>query len=223
MKKGIDISHWSGDINWPLVDRDFVFIKATEGSGWVDNKFAVNWVGAKEARIARGAYHFWRYAYDSVAQAEHFRSTVGDDIGELPPMLDLEDTNALKDASILTKISKCLLKIEELFEKKPIIYTAEWWWGTRAKGSTLFRGYELFVASYRPLLFGPYMVKAWDEWKIWQHTSKGSCPGIQGNVDEDVIYDEEWFNQFVEQPEKPIYQISVPGNVKDFIIEVNRT
>jgi len=45
--KGLDVSHYQGDIDWALVAEEnqyqFVFIKATEGHDFVDNKFDNNY------------------------------------------------------------------------------------------------------------------------------------------------------------------------------------
>ncbi|MDE2142315.1 MAG: hypothetical protein KGJ84_07895, partial [Elusimicrobia bacterium] len=44
--RGVDISHYEGDIAWDTVKLDglsFVYIKATEGGDGVDEKFAANW------------------------------------------------------------------------------------------------------------------------------------------------------------------------------------
>ena len=43
--QGVDVSHYQGDIDWEILageDIDFAFIKATEGSGHTDSKFAEN-------------------------------------------------------------------------------------------------------------------------------------------------------------------------------------
>jgi len=41
--RGIDVSHYQGEVDWKNIKKDmeisFAFIKATEGSGHVDEKF----------------------------------------------------------------------------------------------------------------------------------------------------------------------------------------
>ena len=44
--KGIDVSAYQGDIDWNILSKqgiDFVFIKATEGSSYVDEMFKRNY------------------------------------------------------------------------------------------------------------------------------------------------------------------------------------
>jgi lysozyme len=59
---GIDVSNHQGTIDWPAVAGDdvtAVYIKATEGQTFVDNRFAANWAGAASAGLQRGAYQFF--------------------------------------------------------------------------------------------------------------------------------------------------------------------
>lgn len=125
--EGIDSSHWQG--TWipeevKAAGKSFVFIKASEADGWTDDQFAVHWLAAKDEGLLRGAYHFWRRQVGAVAQAAHFYETVlaTGDLGDLPPVLDLEDTAARKKSGIDIDILQCLHEIERLFGKKPIIY-----------------------------------------------------------------------------------------------------
>ena len=58
---GIDVSHYQGAINWTSVRNagiQFAFIKATEGVSYRDPRFDTNYVGAYNAGVIRGAYHF---------------------------------------------------------------------------------------------------------------------------------------------------------------------
>ena len=57
--RGVDVSHYQGDIDWSVFERqgiEFAYIKATEGSGMVDDRFWENWDKAREAGIKAGAY-----------------------------------------------------------------------------------------------------------------------------------------------------------------------
>src|SRR5436190_4558929 len=58
--QGIDVSYWQGDVDWQAVTDAgvyFAYIKATEGADHLDPKFLDNWQEAKQAGVARGAYH----------------------------------------------------------------------------------------------------------------------------------------------------------------------
>ena len=200
MIKGIDISHWQGIIDWDKIpiEYKFVFMKASEGSGFIDNKFSLNWFESK-GELLRGAYHFWRYAFDPDEQAQHFYDTVSStgDLGELPPVVDIEDTRAPKGGDISVKVNEMLTRTSELFGKKPIVYTAKWYWNEWL-ASQAFGGYDLWVAHYRPTWLKPYLPAGWADWQIWQHSSKGSVPGIGGNCDLNVAKDA-WYESYATQ------------------------
>lgn len=91
--KGIDVSHYQGNIDWSVI-RDqgvsFTFIKATEGSAYIDECFAYNWEEAKKAGIAAGAYHFFSFDSPAESQAQLYIETVGDLSGRLVPVIDVE-------------------------------------------------------------------------------------------------------------------------------------
>jgi len=177
--KGIDVSHWQGDIDWERIPDEyrFAFMKATEGTGFLDDKFRRNWNSA--VPMLRGAYHFWRYGYNATAQAEHFFDTV----------------------DIVIRMRQMLQRTEELFGQKPIVYTARWWWDDWTLANTGFGDYDLWCAHYRPTWLKPYLPAGWDDWQVWQHSSSGKVPGVGGNCDLNVAKDE-WFLRY-ETPEPP--------------------
>lgn len=91
--KGIDVAHWEPQVDWGRVraqDIRFAFIKATQAD-FADSMFGTHWAGAKQAGILRGAYHFIDPRVDGRRQAEAFLRTVKLEVGDLPPVLDLED------------------------------------------------------------------------------------------------------------------------------------
>src|SRR5436853_6426864 len=101
MTKGIDVSHYQGNVDWPTVKSsgvvDFSFIKATEGLSVQDSQFAANWQGARSAGLLRGAYHFFHSADDAIAQVKYFlncvKSAGGFLPGDIPPVLDFENSS----------------------------------------------------------------------------------------------------------------------------------
>ena len=70
--QGIDVSHYQGMIDWAQIQDqgiDFAFIKATEGSGYVDECFYDNWQAAEQTDLMIGAYHF--FSFDSGARSHN--------------------------------------------------------------------------------------------------------------------------------------------------------
>lgn len=93
---GIDVSKWQGSaINWQQVasTRQFCYIKATEGVGYVSATLDSQWNGARAAGLVCGLYHFATPSNAPEADADEFSAQVNRlqaVPGCLPPCLDLE-------------------------------------------------------------------------------------------------------------------------------------
>lgn len=77
---GVDVSHYQGDIDWTVLQSqniDFAYIKATEGSSSVDEKFVENWEEAEQTFLKVGAYHFFSFDSEGKTQAQNYIQTVG--------------------------------------------------------------------------------------------------------------------------------------------------
>src|SRR3954466_14597630 len=93
MLRGIDVSHYQGQVDWHSVARSdvkFALAKASESTK-PDDQFARNWSQMQEVGLYRGAYHFGHPGSDPEAQASFFASVAGPlGFRDLPPVLDLE-------------------------------------------------------------------------------------------------------------------------------------
>ena len=81
--EGIDVSEAQAKNTWYKVAQSgkvfFAFTKATQGRTYVDKQFKNNWVGIKESKLLRGAYHFASGSTniaDAIVQADHFIDTL---------------------------------------------------------------------------------------------------------------------------------------------------
>ena len=130
---GLDVSEYQGKIRWTYVDTlenkyplHFVFIRATVGKDRKDRQFNKNWLGAKENKMIRGAYHYYRPNENSMEQAELFIKTVTLQKGDLPPVLDIEKLPKNQSIENLKLgLKRWLTAIESHYGVKPIIYTGE--------------------------------------------------------------------------------------------------
>ena len=61
---GIDLSHYQGEVFWEAIGENtkmtYVYIKATEGGDWIDDKFESNIQLAHRHGLKVGSYHFYR-------------------------------------------------------------------------------------------------------------------------------------------------------------------
>jgi len=197
---GIDVSRWQhpngAAIDWDAVRQSgqrFVFIKATEGpeaggSPYVNPYFKGDWTDAARAGLLRGAYH---YAQPSTApnagvlQARDFVATTGTMQGpmDLPPVLDIEETNGLAPAQMVTFVKSWLTEVERLTGRRPIIYTGLSFWNLGLAGSTEFAAYRLWFARWLDAPTPGQLPSGFLTWTFWQRSSTGRVPGIQSAVD----------------------------------------
>lgn len=189
---GIDVSHWQGQVDWDIVSRytHFAFMKATEGTTYTDARFHNNWQKAGAAEILRGAYHFYRPSFDPIDQAEHFINVVGKN-SELPHVLDLEDgVGVTAPEKLAADVKMFLARVEELTERKPIIYTSPSFWNEYMRESDWASAYDLWIAHYtsKP---EPRIPPPWHQWLFWQYTDKGN--GASVGVESEYV-DLDWFN-----------------------------
>lgn len=191
---GIDVSEYQDAIQWEEVrtlDDDyqlsFVFIRATVGNDRLDKRFDENWRKAKENKIIRGAYHYYRPNENSLEQAELFIKTVTLQKGDLPPVLDIERLPENQSMERLQLgLRRWLNKVEEHYKMKPIIYTGERYYDDFLKKE--FSDYLFWIANYNF-----YREEMEEDWLFWQFTEKASVSGIKANVDVNI------FNGDVEQ------------------------
>ncbi len=189
MMHGIDVSHHQDNIDWAAVKAmqvqhikiDFAFIKATEGLGRVDNTFRQNWFNVKQAGIPRGAYHFFISSKSGKAQAENFIETIQLEKGDLPPVLDIEQTNGASVEDLQQRVKDWLIMVEQQYKVRPIIYTNVDFYENFLAGK--FDDYPLWVAHY--LVQDKPRIQR--NWTFWQHNEKGHVNGIEANVDFNVF------------------------------------
>ena len=185
---GIDVSHYQGAINWDMLKKtrqgnfpvEFIFMKATEGGDFSDNKFVTNFNSAKTHGFIRGAYHFYNPKTDANKQADFFIRSVKLEPGDLPPVLDIEKKG--KDIPKLQNDLKIWLKrVEAHYGVKPIIY-ASYKFKDKYLNDSVFDSYPYWIAHY-------YVdsVRYQGDWEFWQHTDVGTLPGIEEKVDLNVF------------------------------------
>lgn len=180
--QGIDVSHYQGDIDWKKIAEqgiDFAYIKATEGSSSIDEKFAVNWQAAAETKMLIGAYHFFSFDSAGKTQAENFIGTVGALDGKLLPAVDVEyygnkEQNPPDKEQVITELTDMLLLLEQEYGVKPMIYTTYKVYYKYLEGE--FEEYPLWIRDV--YLTPDIFVK--NEWTLWQYSDTAVLDGYNG-------------------------------------------
>jgi len=184
---GIDVSEFQGKINWASVKaagKSFAVIRVSDGTGHMDPNFASNWKGAKAAGVAVGAYQFFRASEDPTAQADLMLNqlkSVGYGAGDLPPVVDVEVTDGVSNATVIARTSTWLAHVQAHLGRLPRLYTSPGWWA--GLGGTVSPLPYLWVANWG--VSCPTLPSPWGRLRLWQYSDAGSVSGISGNVDLD--------------------------------------
>lgn len=190
--RGIDISHHQGEIDWDQVKGQglsFVYMKATEGDDFQDERFAANWEGAARAGLLRGAYHFYDLCQEGAPQAENLFSVLPAEAGMLPPAIDIERDGGCRPSEMPTReafleqFSVFIEAVTERYGVKPVLYLEKGIYFRYLQG--VAEGYDLWFPD--PDSVKPEVPEGL-QWKFWQHSCRGRVPGIEGPVDLDVFY-----------------------------------
>ncbi|MFJ4898396.1 GH25 family lysozyme [Streptomyces sp. NPDC088727] len=190
---GMDVSSYQGSINWTSVRGagiEFAWMKATEGTTYKDPTFSTNYLGAYNAGVIRGAYHYGRPDVSGgAAQANFFADNGGAwsrDNLTLPGVLDIEGTCYGKTPAAM---QSWILNFYNTYKARTgrdvVIYTSPSWWNSCTGGwSGMSARSPLWVAHWTSA-GSPSIPTGFPFWTVWQYTSTGSVSGISGNVDRD--------------------------------------
>lgn len=180
--RGVDVSHYQGDIDFPTIKAQgmsFVFIKATEGSGTVDERFAENWQNARDAGLLTGAYHFFSFGSAAETQADNFIASVPYAEDALPPVIDLEyysgsGSDALSADEVRGMLRMLLNRLRETYGKTPIIYTTSACYEDYLADGALGEDFILWIRS---VFTAPDSSL---DWQLWQYDPRGVLKGYTG-------------------------------------------
>ncbi len=186
---GIDVSRYQGAVNWRAVaDAGFRFaiVRATLWDVKLDETFETNWTGARANGLLVSAYNVIKPDVSATAQIDFFAQALIGHKWDLPPVLDIERDDGQAPQQITQCARESLRLGAQRFGRKPIVYTAQWFWDKFVLPSSEWAQYDLWVASYGAAEVS--LPAAWSSWKIWQYSGNGHAPGVAGEVDLD------WFN-----------------------------
>lgn len=189
---GIDISSWQKGLNAGTIPADFVIVKATEGTSYVNPECDGHYQQAKAAGKLLGTYHYAKNG-DPVAEADFFLSNIKGYIKEAILVLDYEEGISANSPNW------CKSFLDRVYQKtgvKPLLYTylnvlQTVNWSTVANAD-----YGLWIASYganqqqgysQP---SPPAQSYWPTVAMFQFTSSGRLNGWNANLDLNVFYGE---------------------------------
>ncbi|MFJ1796345.1 glycoside hydrolase family 25 protein [Kitasatospora griseola] len=200
---GFDSSHYNHEAkngeqayDWPAIVRggqQFVYLKATEGTGTADRWFTPDLDGARSVHLIHGAYHYYRPDQDGAAQADHFLDALraaghtGGKPGELPPAVDIEE--CARDGHPLqpAQVEAFLQRVEHATGTAPAVYTRNDIADQCLRGVKDLAAHPGWLARWGGT--EPRPLPGSTAWDFWQHSDHARIPGTVGHpMDADVFH-----------------------------------
>jgi GH25 family lysozyme M1 (1,4-beta-N-acetylmuramidase) len=200
--KGIDISDAQAGLNVNNLAIDFVIVKATGGTGYVNPSCDTHYQQAKASGKKRAVYHYYSDGYggdDPIAEADFFVNNILGYVGDAILILDWERGNNPH----VSEVDKAKAWLDHVFARtgvKPVIYMSESLVTELDWSSVIAEGYGLWCAdyiyNYTPINnFGMDPTRdpnpKWDGVVndcMWQFTSTGRLDGWSASLDCDFFY-----------------------------------
>jgi GH25 family lysozyme M1 (1,4-beta-N-acetylmuramidase) len=190
--KGVDVSSCQGNVDWKKVKDSgiqFVILRSTLKNGHADPKFKENIKGCDDNKLDVSVY---KYSYalteeQSISEAINVISLLNGRKCKI--WLDLEDKSQISlGKSGILKIANAFIKTCETHGHEVGIY-CNLNWVKNYIDASLLKKHDLWIARY-----GANDGKINEKYKpnvnekIWQYSSKGKVPGINGDVDLNIMY-----------------------------------
>ena len=157
----------------------FVVIKATQGVGYLNPKWAEWTRDAHDNRIAVGHYHFADNTGTGVQQANTFLSAIryrGLNVRSDVLILDLEEGGNVADPVRFRAEFESVLAAHHFHDL--IVYSGPGYFQPHGQG-LIPRSGKLWVADYGYKVSGWWWRHAW----AWQFTDEASVAGVKGKSD----------------------------------------
>ena len=186
---GIDIASYQSGIDLSVVPCDFVIIKATQGTGYVNPDCDRAYQQAKRAGKLRGTYHYVGGG-NAVAEADYYINNIKGYLkdGLLAIDWEAEQNSAWGNEAYLEQLVR---RVIERTGIKPLIYSmASRYAQVAAVAKRLDCG--LWIAEYADMNPTGYQAHPWREGAyacaIRQYASTGRLNGWGGDLDLNIAY-----------------------------------
>lgn len=200
---GIDVASYQTGLNPAKVPCDFVIVKATQGTTYMNPDFKRMADAAIAAGKLLGIYHY-AGGGNPISEVSFFLSVIEPYLGKAILALDWEkDQNPAFGKNDVDWSKKFLDHLKEKTGVTPFIYMSKGM-GCRAHNwSAVAKNYPLWGAQYANMGRTGYQANPWTDsgsWGAWpkvtifQYSSGGQLPGWNGRLDLDLAYmnSKEW-------------------------------
>lgn len=196
--EGIDVSAYSGDIDWKKVKEsgiDFAMIRVggrgygESGQLYTDERALEYINGAKEEGIKVGAYFFSQAisTEEAIEEADYVKTVLGDIKLDYPVAYDWEiikDDDARTDSVSASQATECARAFCDRIKEHgytPILYSPS---------RELYFKYDLSRLADIDIWYCEYanVPTFYYEFSMWQYSATGTIDGIEGAVDLNICF-----------------------------------
>lgn len=191
---GIDVSNWSGSIDFSQVaqtDVKIVYIQATEGVYYTDPYLHEFYNGAKANGLKVGFYHYFNPGSSPTPreQARYFVDALKGFEIDCRLALDLEETGGLNNEELTNQAIEFLEAVKEFSGLDVVVYTYTNFAQTSLNTNSDIGNYKVWIAEYSSNY--PQQNPVWGEEYIgWQYSDSGDVRGVGANTDLDYFSSE---------------------------------
>lgn len=212
---GNDISEFQGQVDWVTYknNSNFVFMKASEGVGYIDKWFGNNRSKARQEGLPRGFYHFARpdLGNNAFDEARFFCNLIDGD-----PILEGEVLALDFEVAYNDPVNWCKAWLDDVSAHfkgiKPMIYLNQSLASNYDWSPVINEGYALWIAAYTGSpTNNNFNIGKWPSAALQQWSDNQQVPGISGNVDGDVFFgDVDQFKAYGYKKPEPVV-VSTPS------------
>ena len=173
-----------GEVDYPV---SFIYIKSTEGTTVRNAYFASDYVNSKRHGYKTGAYHFFSIRTTGKAQGLYFLQNSRYEKGDLPPVLDIEPTDAqIRELGgvrfLFANVRSWLSVVEKRLGVRPVLYVSLRFVNKYlVQAPDLLQNYDVWIARYGEFRPDVNLIS-------WQLCQDGRVRGIHGPVDISVMF-----------------------------------
>ena len=192
---GIDVASYQAGLNPVIVPCDFVIVKATQGTSYINPDFRRMAEAVLKAGKLLGIYHY-AAGGNQIAEADHFLNVIRPYIGKATLWVDWEGEQNLAFGKCDTAWCKVFLPYIKkktgvtcgIYMSKSVCRAHDW---------SGLANYPLWCAQYANNSRTGYQSKPWTDekgfgaWKkatIYQYSSHGRLAGWNDDIDLDIAY-----------------------------------
>ena len=214
--RGIDVSNWSGTIDWRAVADsgvEVVIIQASEGTFYRDPYLHEYYDGAKAYGLKVGFYHFFNPGSSPTPQeqARYFVDTIRGLDSDLKLILDFEQIGGLDNYELTLQAIEFLREVKEYSGLDTAIYTYTYFAQHYLYEGLGLSEYPLWIAQLSE--GGPSPNPIWgDRYVAWQYSDTGRVRGINASTDLDLIYDGMFLDDSEDVPKEQKKPRKIPGD-----------